>query len=120
MVDFIREKDEKLETAISEGLDNLSPEDENYCDKVIAVKDLYEVKIKEEQIQNDYFIHAQEVDNQSAELDAKSCWWKQINPNTVITTTAMGLCTLLTLKFEKDGYLFRPSEFLRSFINHNK
>ena len=113
-----REKDEKLELAISEGLDSLRPGDEDYCNKVKAVKDLYEVKIKEEQRQDDYYTKATELNNKSAEDDMP--WWKKVNPNTVITTVAMGIGTLVTLKYEKDGYLFRPGEFLRSFISHNK
>ncbi len=112
------ENDEKLEEKISEGLDMLDTEDAQYAEKVKAVKDLYELKLQETKEAHDYYCKAQEVDNKTAEIDEP--WWKKINPNTVITTVAMGVGTLITLKFEKDGYLFKPGEFLRGIISHNK
>ena len=112
------ENSEKLEEKISEGLDKLDVNDAKYADKVKAVKDLYELKLKEKQEADDYYCRSQEVDNKTAELDTP--WWKKINPNTVLTTVAMGVGTLVTLKFEKDGYLFKPGEFVRGLISRNK
>ena len=112
------ENAEKLEEKISEGLDKLDVDDSKYVDKVQAVKDLYELKLEEEKEGHDYYVKAQEVNNKTAELDLP--WYKKINPNTVITTVAMGIGTLVTLKFEKDGYLFKPGELLRGIISRNK
>lgn len=112
------ENTEKLEKVISDGLDSLDVDDENYADKVKAVRDLYQLKIEEQREADDYYCKGQEVNNRTAELDEP--WYKKINPNTVITTVAMGIGTLITLKFEKDGYLFKPGEFVRSLIGKNK
>lgn len=109
---------EKLEEKISEGLDELDTNDEKYIEKVKAVKDLYELKLEEKKEADDYYCKSQDVDNKTAELDVP--WYKKINPNTVITTVAMGIGTLITLKFEKDGYLFKPGDFVRGLINRNK
>lgn len=112
------ENTEKLDKVISDGLDSLDVNDEQYVDKVKAVKDLYQLKIEEKKENDDYYCRSQEANNRTAELDLP--WWKKINPNTIITTAAMGIGTFVTLKFEKDGYLFRPGEFVRGLINRNK
>lgn len=118
---------EKLDEKISEGLDELDASDPKYSEKVGAVKDLYELRIQEMKAQNDYYCKATELDNKAAELEQqkqeaekKESWWEKINPNTVITTVAMGIGTWVTLKFEKDGYIFKPPEFVRNLINRNK
>ena len=118
---------ELLGEKITEGLDELNTDDPKYCEKVGAVKDLYELKIQEMKAQNDYYCKATELDNKATELEQqkqeaekKESWWEKINPNTVITTVAMGIGTFVTLKFEKDGYLFKPPEFVRNLINRNK
>lgn len=118
---------EKLDEKISEGLDELDPNDPKYSEKVEAVRDLYDLKIQEMKAQNDYYCRATELDNKATELEQqkkeaekKESWLEKINPNTVITTVAMGIGTIVTLNFEKDGYLFRPSEFVRKLISNNK
>lgn len=116
---------EKLDEKIAESLDELDVNDPTYGDKVKSVKDLYELKIQEMKAQNDYYCKASELDIKSKEVEQENQekqkpWYKQINPNTVITTVAMGVGTLITLKYEKDGYLFKPGDFLRNLINRNK
>lgn len=113
-----RRQDDKLEAKISEGLDKLDVNDAKYSDKVKAIRDLYEIKIENQREADDYYCKSTELNNRSAELDEP--WWKKINPNTIITTVAMGIGTLVTLKFEKDGYLFKPNDFVRGLINRNK
>lgn len=118
---------EKLDEVISDGLDNLDINDEKYCDKAKVVGELYRLRLDEIKAQNDYAIRSDEVANKTSEIDnekskeeEESHWWKKINPNTVITTVAMGIGTLITLKYEKDGYLFKPGDFMRGLINRNK
>ena len=111
---------EKLEEKISNGLDELDPSKDGYNEKVKAVKDLYELKIQEEKVNNDYYCKATELSNEQFKNDHSTHWWNKIDPNTIITTIAMGAGTLLTLKSQQDGYLIRPDGFLSNLIHRNK
>lgn len=114
-----------LDDVIEEGLIRTvnSESSEEFCSNAKAVTGLIEVKAKEEQIQNEYRIRADESANESLRNDLEkqkiendSKLVNRINPNTVITVGGGLLLTGMTMLYESGGHVFKFSDIGRIFM----
>lgn len=123
---------EKLDRVIYLSLDKIDPNSETYADDVKAAKELYELKIQEDKVQNDYYIRAEEVANETERIDQdrqsqkkESKWynqvnWTQIGTGVLASGTAIS-AMLISMAFQKEGYLgLNPVEIARILLNRAK
>lgn len=125
----MEQSEELLEKAIEDGFAQLdeATDTKDYCDKVKAVKDLYDLKVNEYRAQaddahrNDEFaIEQARLEKESAQEEEDRKWYKKINPNTVITTLAMVAMSAVTIAEQHEGWIFKPDGFLSKLMNRDK
>ena len=120
---------ELLEEAIEDGFAKLdeAKDSDDYCNKVKAVKDLYDLKTSEYKAQVEYWDKQEELEIKKKERTAENIkaereahWWNKVNPNTVITTGAMVVMSAVTILENHEGWIFKPDGFLAKLMNRDK
>lgn len=124
---------EMLEKAIQDGFKKLdtAKDTEDYCDKVKAVKDLYDLKNQEYKAQVEYYDRQEELELRKKELDEKEAHdAEQIAQDEKkrkgdmikvgITVGATAALSLLTIIENHQGWIFKPDGFLMKLLNHDK
>lgn len=122
-----------LEEAIQDGFEKLdrAKDSEEYCDRVKAIKDLYELKNQEYRAQADYSNHQEEIEMRDMELEAKKAQDAIENSfnekkrktdllRTGLTIGATAGLSLLTIIENHQGWIFKPDGFLSKLLNHEK
>lgn len=124
---------EMLEKAIQDGFEKLdrAKDSEEYCDRVKAIKDLYELKNQEYRAQADYSNHQEEIEMRDMELEAKKAQDAIENSfnekkrktdllRTGLTIGATAGLSLLTIIENHQGWIFKPDGFLTKLLNRDK
>ena len=65
------EVSQALDEVLLQQLEGLDIEDEKFPEKSKAFANLYELRIKDKQVQNDYYVKADEVTNRTEEVEIK-------------------------------------------------
>lgn len=131
---------EKLDKAISDALDKLDPASSTYAEDVEAVVKLYNVKNQTDKNQNDYYIRAEELANETARIDVQKTkdekeaeyqkekdkeaakWYNKVNWTQVgtsaLATGGVTLAMLASMAFQKEGYIgLNPLEITKILLN---
>ena len=123
---------EKLDNVIFAALDRIDPKSPTFDDDVEAAKKLLDAKNQEEKTQNDYYVRAEELANETSRIEdekekceKESKWFNKVNWTqvftTAVTTGTITMAMIVSMAFQKAGYLgLNPLELLKILLNKNK
>ena len=123
---------EKLDNAISDALDKLDTSSSTYLDDAKVVVELYNVKNQAERNQNDYYVRAEELANETERIEQQknqekkdSKWYNKINYTQVMTVVIASVTTVgmmgMNMAFQKEGYIgISPAELIKVAFNKVK